>query len=230
MRKFSKILEQKENLLIEDIKFIFIELLDNGFKIDIKYFQGLYIINLTTEKKINHMDLIKDLVVADNRLNDIGLQFYSSVNIILQAPIINNQSLINLKYILNNRNSLLNKDINSWDEFKLYCNEVLKVDGISGKDFRINVASREGWSAEEYFGWEIEIYGDEDEFISQYPGYEEFLKDILKRKLNYDGLWERPLKSNINNPLKFDKEGIETVEKLIEMGEKFPDKIEIKRK
>lgn len=230
MKKFSKILEQKENSLIEDIKFIFIELLDNGFKIDIKYFQGLYIINLTTEKKINHMDLIKDLVVADNRLNDIGLQFDSSVNIILQAPIINNQSLINLKYILNNRNSLLNKDINSWYEFNLYCNEVLKVDGISGKDFRINVASREGWSAEEYFGWEIEIYVDEDEFISQYPGYEEFLKDILKRKLNYDGLWERPLKSNINNPLKFDKEGIETVEKLIEMGEKFSDKIEIKRK
>lgn len=230
MKKFSKILEQKENSLIEDIKFIFIELLDNGFKIDIKYFQGLYIINLTTEKKINHMDLIKDLVVADNRLNDIGLQFDSSVNIILQAPIINNQSLINLKYILNNRNSLLNKDINSWYEFKLYCNEVLKVDGISSKDFRINVASREGWSAEEYFGWEIEIYVDEDEFISQYPGYEEFLKDILKRKLNYDGLWERPLKFNINNSLKFDKEGIETVEKLIEMGEKFSDKIEIKRK
>ena len=32
-----------------------------------------------------------------------------------------------------------------------------------------------------------------------------------------------------HNPMKFDKEGIEAVETLLEMAEKFPEKIEIKK-
>jgi uncharacterized protein (UPF0335 family) len=235
MKKFSKILEQKESTLTNDITDIFAEIVDLGFKIDVKYFQGIYTIDMVSDKEFNHMEFIKDLSVADDRMNDIGLFFKSSGGILIRKEDTN----IKLKYFVKNQDSLVRKeDVDSWEDFKSYCNDILGVDGIEGiyledgdnkHSFRINVANRGGWIEEEYFGWEIEIYSTEEEFLKEYPGYEDFLRSILKRKLNYDGLWDRPLKSNINNPLRFDKEGIEVVEKLLKMAKDFPDKIDVKK-
>jgi hypothetical protein len=236
MRKFSKILEQKDSTLIKDIEDIFIELVDLGFKMDIKYFQGIYTIDMIYDKDFNHMEFIKDLSVIDDRMNDIGLYFKSSNGILIKKG---DSSIKSLKYVVKEQDSLVSKeDINSWIDFKSYCNDILGVDGIEGRyiedsdnkhSFRINVANRDGWREEEYFGWEIEIYSTEEEFLKEYPGYEDFLRDILKRKLNYDGLWNRPLKSSINNPLRFDKEGIEVVENLLKMAKDFPDKVKINK-
>jgi hypothetical protein len=234
MRKFSKILEQKESNLIDDINDILIEIIDLGFQIDVRYFQGIYTIDMISDRNFNHMEFIKYLATADDRMRDIGLYFKSSNSILIRKG---DSSIKSLKYYIKEQDSLISKEVNSWEEFKSYCNDILGIDGISSKyleeddnkhAFRINVANRDGWREEEYFGWEIEIYSSEEDFIKEYPRYEEFLRNILKRKLNYDGLWGRPLKSNINNPLRFDKEGIEVVEKLLEMGKKFPDKIELK--
>jgi hypothetical protein len=234
MKKFSKILEQKESTLINDINDILIEFSDIGFKIDVKHFQGIYTIDMTSSKEFNHMEFIKNLSIADDRMNDIGLYFKSGDILIKKGD----TNIKSLKYFDKNRESLVSKeDINSREEFKSYCNDILGVDGIEGiyseeidnkHSFRINVASRHGWRREEYFGWEIEIYTNEEDFIKEYPGYEDFLRSILKRKLNRDGLWGRPLKSNINNPLRFDKEGIEVVEKLLKMAKDFPDKIKVR--
>jgi hypothetical protein len=237
MIKFSKILEQKESTLIKDIEDIFIELVDLGFKMDIKYFQGIYTIDMTSDKDFNHMEFIKDLSVADDRMNDIGLYFKSSGGILIKKE---DTKIKSLKYFVKNQDSLISKeDINSWFDFKSYCNDILGVDGIEGRytedsdnkhSFRINVANIDGWrGSDDYFGWEIEIYSTEEEFLKEYPGYEDFLRSILKRKLNYDGLWNRPLKSNINNPLRFDKEGIEVVEKLLKMAKDFPDKVKVNK-
>ena len=234
MRKFSKILEQKESNLIDDINDILIEIIDLGFQIDVRYFQGIYTIDMISDRNFNHMEIIKYLATADGRMRDIGLYFKSSNSILIRKG---DSSIKSLKYYIKEQDSLISKEVNSWEEFKSYCNDILGIDGISSKyleeddnkhGFRINVANRDGWREEEYFGWEIEIYSSEEDFIKEYPGYEEFLRDILKRKLNYDGLWGRPLKSNINNPLRFDKEGIEVVENFLEMGKKFSDKIELK--
>ncbi len=235
MRKFSKILEQKESNLINDINDILTEMKDLGFKIDVKYFQGIYTIDMISDKDFNHMDFIKDLSVFDDRMNDIGLYFKSSGGMLIRKG----DTSIKLKYFVKNQKSLVSKeDVNGWEDFKSYCNDILGVDGIEGRytedsdnkhSFRINVANRDGWREEEYFGWEIEIYSTEEEFLKEYPGYENFLRDILKRKLNYDGLWNRPLKSSIDNPLRFDKEGIEVVENLLKMAKDFPDKVKINK-
>lgn len=229
MRKFTKILESLDSEFIHDIKDIFVEFLDKGFAIEVKEFQGFFTINLRSYNDIDHMYIVNELYISDNKLKKILKLEYVSSKINL------NEFDIKLKYSLKNRDSLINKDVNNWNEFKSYCQDVLRIDGIEGKNndksyFRINVASEEGFRNKEYFGWEIGINdNNEEDFIKEYPGYEDFLRKVLKRKLNWDGVWDYDLKSTENNPLSFDKEGIEVVEKLLEMAKDFPNKIEIKR-
>jgi hypothetical protein len=240
MIKFSKILEQNESSLINDIKNIFGELLDLGLKMDIYYLQGYYVINVLSEKnikEINQIEFIKDLSVIDDRMNDIGLYFKSVSVIKIEQK---NAIIENLRYYEKNKKDIKDKDsINTWEEFKMYCNAILGIDGIQGKfvddgnitenhEFRINVAEQSGWPrTPEYHGWEINTYDtSKEDFIKEYPGYEEFLEKVLDRKINYDGLWGRKTNAG-NNSLGFDKEGIEVVEKLLEMAKDFPDKIEV---
>ena len=235
MRKFTKILESLDSELVQDIKDIFVEFFDKGIDLKtIDEFQGIYKIHLSKYKYgyIDHMFIIKELNICDDKLrNALNLDYISS-EIKIEHDLID----IKLKYSLKETDSLRSKDVNGWKEFKAYCQDVLRIDGIEGKNndksyFRINVVSEEGFRNEEYFGWQIGGIDDinEEDFIKEYPGYEDFLRKLLKRKLNWDGVWGRPLETKENNPLRFDKEGIEVVEKLLEMAKDFPDKIEIKR-
>jgi hypothetical protein len=232
MRKFTKILESLDSELVQDIKDIFVEFLDKGIELKtIDEFQGIYKIRLYKYKysNIDHMFIIKELNICDDKLRSALNLDYISSGITLEHDLID----IKLKYSLKETDNLRSKDVNGWKEFKAYCQDVLGVDGIQGKKndhswFRINVASEEGFCNKEYFGWEIEPAITHKAFVNEYPGYEDFLRKILKRRLNWDGVWDREeLKSTENNALKFDKEGIEVVEKLLEMAKDFPDKIEV---
>jgi hypothetical protein len=124
---------------------------------------------------------------------------------------------------------------------------------MEGRDplyFRINVVDKDsGWPTltDDKAGWSIEVDEDErDRFVAAFPGYEDFLKKLLSRQINYNLVWHLcsdegdrhhrisdPVKleevNKKHNPMKFDKEGIEAVETLLEMAQKFPDKIEIKK-
>jgi uncharacterized protein (UPF0335 family) len=235
MRKFSKILESNESDEIIDIKDIFIELTDIGFDIKIEKFQGIFKIKLKSDENFDKMTVIKELLVINDKMNNIlNLYFLKSEHIVLDK-----HSKIDLVY--KSKQEIKKEDVNNWEDFNLYIQNVLNINGIEGlyinEDktkhlFRINVANSTGFSNSKYYGWEIETVTDNiDDFISEYPGYENFLRDVLDRELNWDGLWGRDispeLKSDANNALKFDKEGIEVVEKLIEMANKFPNKIKI---
>lgn len=245
MRKFSKILESLDSEIIKDIKDIFVEFSDKDIIIKVEEFQGFFTISLDKRwsddvKSIDHMQIVSELYISDSKLKKILELEYISSEINLS------HFYIKLKYALKNRDTLIDKNVNNWKEFKSYCQNILKVDGIEAKNndsyyFRINVASEEGFRNKEYFGWEISINDErqvpsnqsrEEYFIKGYPGYEDFLRKVLKRKLNWNGVWgdldgEDHLKSTENNPLGFDKEGIEVVEKLLEMAKDFPSKIRV---
>ena len=247
MRKFSKILESLDSDMVADIKDIFVDLIDKGFEIKVKEGKGVYLIELnhhtSIEDPLEYMECVSDIYVANKRLLDLGLNYIKSDGIILGQKSYNDlYSHITLRY--NNSSSVASKDVHNWKEFKLYVENVLGVTGIEGKQsndsyFRIDVASEEGWSKPEYFGWQIGIDRDIDNpvevFVAEYPGYEDFLRGILKRRLDYDALWgnerrkENKDNPEIGNPLKFDKEGIEVVEKLLEMAKKFTGKIQVNK-
>lgn len=247
MRKFSKILESLESDMVSDIKDIFIDLIDKGFKIKVNEGQGVYLIELNNDTSVDnpldYMECISDIYVANKRLLDLGLNYVKSDKISFGEKSNNKlYSYISIRY--NDANSVTSKDVHNWTEFKLYVENVLGVTGIEGKldddsYFRIDVASEDGWNTPEYFGWQIGINRDIDNavdvFVAEYPGYEDFLRGVLKRRLDYDALWgherrkENKDNPEIGNPLKFDKEGIEVVEKLLEMAKKFPGKIKVNK-
>jgi len=247
MRKFSKILESLESDMVADIKDIFIDLIDKGFKIKVNEGQGVYLIELdndtSVDNPLDYMECVNDIYVANKRLLDLGLNYIKSDEISFGKKSSNDlYSHISIRY--NDVNSVPSKDVHGWKEFKLYVENVLGITGIEGKlndasYFRMDVANENGWKTPEYFGWQIDIDRDIDNavdvFVAEYPGYEDFLRGILKRRLDYDALWGNERRKEyigndeIGNPLKFDREGIEVVEKLLEMAKKFPNKIKVNK-
>ena len=250
MRKFSKILESADSDIVLDIKDILMDLKDVGFEIEVSEFQGTYKVvlimpdNLTSN--LDMMECIKDLAVADERIKDLGMSYDAGVTEI-------NKFRAEIRLMYKVGGTVANKDIHGWKEFKSYCEKVLGIEGMEGRNplyFRINVVDKDnGWPGlpDDKAGWSIEVDEDErDSFVAAFPGYEDFLKKLLSRQINYNLVWHLvsdegdrrrlisdPVKlaeSNKNhNPMKFDKEGIEAVETLLEMAQKFPDKIEIKK-
>ena len=254
MRKFSKILESADSDIVLDIRDILMDLKDAGFEIEVSEFQGTYKVvlimpdNLTS--KLDMMECIKDLSVADERIKDLGMSYDAGV-----TEINKHKAEIRLMYKV--EGTVANKDIHGWKEFKSYCEKVLGIEGIQGADtfdlyFRINVVDKDaGWPRlpDDMAGWSIGIEGIEpNTFAAAFPGYEDFIKKLLSRQINYDLVWHvvdgrnfvgrtgEPLDAakleeikKKHNPMKFDKEGIEAIETLVEMAKKFPDKIEIKK-
>ena len=250
MRKFSKILESADSDIVLDIKDILMDLKDAGFEIEVSEFQGTYKVvlimpdNLTSN--LDMMECIKDLSVADERIKDLGMSYDAGVTEI-------NKFRAEIRLMYKVEGTVANKDIHGWKEFKSYCEKVLGIEGMEGRDplyFRINVVDKDnGWPGlpDDKAGWSIEVDEDErDGFVDTFPGYEDFIKKLLSRQINYNFVWHLcseegdrhhhisdPAKLDAakkgHNPMKFDKEGIEAVETLLEMAEKFPDKIEIKK-
>ena len=252
MRKFSKILESADSDIVLDIKDILMDLKDAGFEIEVSEFQGTYKVvlimpdNLTS--KLDMMECIKDLAVADERIKDLGMSYDAGVTEI-------NKYKAEIRLMYKVGGTVANKDIHGWKEFEAYCQKVLGIDGIEGADtfdlyFRINVVDKDsGWPGlpDDMAGWSIGIEGIEpNTFAAAFPGYEDFIKKLLSRQINYNLVWHLvsdegdrhhyisdPVKleesKKGHNPMKFDKEGIEAVETLVEMAKKFPDKIEIKK-
>ena len=252
MRKFSKILESAESDIVLDIRDILIDFKDAGFAIDIEEVQGTYTIKMKLDGKTDEMERIKDIVVADNRLRDLDLSYQSSMIAIntRQNPLIQNIFLV---YKIADFSA--DKNVHGWKEFKGYCEKVLGIEGIEGADdfdlyFRMNVVDKDaGWPGlpDDKAGWSIGIEGiDPNTFAAAFPGYEGFIKKLLSRQINYSLVWHLvsdegdrhhyisdPVKleeeKKKHNPMKFDKEGIEAVETLLEMANKFPDKIKINK-
>jgi hypothetical protein len=194
------------------------------------------------------MECIKDLSVADERIKDLGMSYDAGVTEI-------NKYKAEIRLMYKVEGTIANKDIHGWKEFEAYCQKVLGIDGIEGADtfdlyFRINVVDKDnGWPGlpDDMAGWSIGIEGIEpNTFAAAFPGYEEFIKKLLSRQINYNLVWHLvrdegdrhhhisdPAKLDAakkgHNPMKFDKEGIEAIETLVEMAKKFPDKIEIKK-
>lgn len=234
MKKFSKIVESSDDLT-SDINNIFVDMIDEGIKVKIERFRSFYIIKINGPKYSDALSIINDLIVATERISTLGLR-YITPNTDIDVSIGKSVSVY-LKYQYGNVDESTNKDVNGWYEFKNYCNNVLGIDGIKGDVFKINVATPEGFpGSDKYWGWEIyagegDIEDLEDELAKEFPKYADFFKKILKRKIDWAGAWNRDgFRENTNNPLKFDKEGIEVVEKLLEIAKEYPDKIEVIRK
>ena len=254
MRKFSKILESADSDMVLDIRDILMDLKDAGFEIEVSEFQGTYKVvlimpdNLTSN--LDMMECIKDLAVADERIKDLGMSYDAGVTEI-------NKFRAEIRLMYKVGGTVANKDIHGWKEFKSYCEKVLGIEGMEGRGplyFRINVVDKDnGWPGltDDMAGWSIEVDeypsdNERDSFIATFPGYEDFIKKLLSRQINYNLVWHLvsdegdrhhyisdPAKleesKKGHNPMKFDKEGIEAVETLLEMAKKFPDKIEIKK-
>ena len=247
MRKFTKIIESLESEIYTDIKNIFINLIDNGFELKIDHAKPFYSIHLTRygskDDNMDYMECLNDIYIANKRLFDLGLDYFKADEMIIGKKT-NDGTYSDIFLRYNDSTSVPSKDVHGWKEFKSYVENVLGVSGIEGKlndasYFRIDVANENGWKTPEYFGWQIDIDRSVDNavdvFVAEYPGYEDFLRGILKRRLDYDALWSKPRRKEyigndeIGNPLKFDKEGIEVVEKLLEMAKKFPNKIKVNK-
>ena len=251
MRKFSKILESADSDIVLDIRDILMDFKDVGFEIEVSEFQGTYKVvlimpdNLTSN--LDMMECIKDLAVADERIKDLGMSYDAGVTEI-------NKFRAEIRLMYKIEGTVANKDVHGWKEFEAYCQKVLGIDGMEGTQqsvyFRINVVDKDnGWPGltDDMAGWSIDVEKeDHAAFLAQFPGYEAFLNKLLSRQINYNLVWHLvrdegdrhhhisdPVKleesKKGHNPMKFDKEGIEAIETLVEMAKKFPDKIEIKK-
>lgn len=254
MRKFSKILESADSDIVLDIRDILMDFKDVGFEIDIKEIQGTYTIKMNLDGTTDVMECIQDITVANNRIKDLGLSYQTSLIAINTRQ---NPNLQNILLVYKKNDFAASKDVHGWKEFKGYCEKVLGIDGIRGADtfdpyFRINVVDKDaGWPSlpDDMAGWSLKLEflsqhyeRDKANFLSQFPGYEAFLNKLLSRQISYDLVWHLcntgpgvrisdPAKleeaKKKHNPMKFDREGIEAIETLVEMAEKFPDNIEI---
>jgi hypothetical protein len=237
MRKFSKILESIESDLSDSIRDIFTDITDMGFTIKIDEIESHFSISLKCEKEVNNLECIKDLYIADKRLNDINLEFSGSKYILLGGMFDDKTSRIELKYKLKNSNPSAD-NIKTWQQFKLYCENVLGIDGIYSDDFRITVFGKHNWldsCPDGYEGFYID-YGQtihdtievaekkKEYFKSKYPKYREFFNKYLEYGIDWNlihkqGEWEnrQDKVTPIIHPIPFNKEGIEVVKKLIEI-------------
>ena len=258
MRKFSKILESLESEDALDIKDILMEFRDYGFEVKIDEAHGTYVVQLSAKgsadapaAKVDMMAIMEMLSVANERIADLGMR-YDGGEIKLSGKSDSSNAFIKLQY--RKEEFAANKDVHGWKEFKGYCEKVLGIDGMEGTQqaiyFRINVVDKDnGWPGltDDMAGWSIDVEEeDKAAFVAQFPGYEAFSNKLLSRQINYKLVWhlvreegdrhhhisnpaELDAAKKGHNPMKFDREGIEAVETLVEMAEKFPEKIEIKK-
>lgn len=246
MRKFTKILESAESEEVLDIKDVLIDFQDMGFDIKVEDVNGLYKIEMRCEERLDWMECVRDLSVADQRLQDMGFEYVSAKSI--KFAYYQNDSEISISYKKKGV-AISEEGISGIKQFRSYCESVLGVYGMQGRWrdqdgdgahwFRINTGSEEGFprAPKDCYGWEIELNAERknaqeyeqaiEDFAAQYPGYEDFLKKLAKRRLNWDLLWDRQSSNKECNQMKFDKEGIDAVKKLLEIAKKFPEKIEI---
>lgn len=201
------------------------------------------------------MSIMEMLSVANGRIADLGMR-YDGGSINMSGSSSSSNAAIKLQY--RKEEFSASKDVHGWKEFKGYCEKVLGIDGMEGTQqsvyFRINVVDKDnGWPGlpDDMAGWSIDVEEeDHAAFLAQFPGYEAFLKKLLSRQISYTLVWhlvseegdrhhladqfisdaaKLDAAKKAHNPMKFDREGIEAVETLLEMAEKFPGKIEIKK-
>lgn len=237
MRKFSKIIESKEYDISKSIEDIFIEFKDMGFTFKIQGIESHFSISLINDDKVDNMECIRELFTADKRMDDIGLEYVSSKYILLGGMFDDKTSRIDLKYRLIGSTPKTD-DIKTWKEFKLYCENVLGIDGIHSDDFRIEVFGKHNWldsCPDNYEGFYID-YGQgssdteeerenkKNQFISKYPKYKEFFDKYLDYGVDWNlihkqGEWKTRVDKVTPNiyPIPFNKEGLEVVKKLMEI-------------
>ena len=253
MRKFSKILESADSDIVLDIKDILMDFKDAGFDVKIDEAHGTYVVQLSAKGtpeapavKVDMMELLEMISVANERIKDLGMS-YDAGDIKISGKSNSSNAFIKLQY--RKEEFTANKDVHGWKEFKAYCEKVLGIDGIEGgmsNYFRINVVDKDnGWPGlpDDKAGWSIEADEDVDSFVAAFPGYEDFTRKLLSRQINYNLVWhlvsdenDRHERHHIisdpakleeakkkHNPMKFDKEGIEAVETLLEMAQEFPE-------
>ena len=236
MRKFSKILESIESDISKDIKDIFIDFMDMGFTIKIDEIESHFSISLTCDHKVDTMECVRDLLVADERLGDINLECISSKSIILYGEKAHYKSQIEIRYKLKDVTPTAD-NIKTWDQFKSYCENVLGIDGIHSDDFRIEVFGKHNWldsCPAGYEGFYIDFGGDfndpelyerkKQELISLYPRYREFFDKYLEYRVDWNLVHKQDEWKDRDDkitpkfyPIPFNKEGIEVVKKLIEI-------------
>jgi len=234
MRKFSKLVESIESDIQESIKDILIEFFDMGFTIDISEIQSHFSISLKNDNKVDGMECVRELFTADKRMEDIGLKYISSKYILLGDK----TSKIELKYRLASSSTPKADGIKTWNQFKLYCENVLGIDGIYSDDFRIEVFGKHNWldkCPDGYEGFYID-YGQESsdteqerenkksQIMEKYPAYREFFNKYLDYCVDWNlihkqGEWKTRADKVTPRfyPIPFNKEGIEVVKKLIEI-------------
>lgn len=234
MLKFSKISESVD--LSSQIKDIFISFLDNGFKIKISESHGFYKINLKCENKFDRMESVRDLVEADNRMSSLNLYCLAS-DIIDFGSGRKYRSDIDIRY--GPKSNTDKKSVNGWEEFKLYCENVLGINGIYSDYIKVNTFTKISWREkcpDGYEGFYIENRGELsfDDILKRYKGYEDFLKKYIDSddrgdnntiyRVDWDlihkqGDWKDRVDKTTPKyyPIPFDDNGIEIVKTLIEM-------------
>lgn len=249
MRKFTKILESTEDSGYRHIKACSLELSDMGMEVNIeRQPSGNY-------KFRAHCDYTGELFPLFEEINNFIAKLQSEDMQVSRLESLRlEKGNAYVRMFIKSPDANLGEDsVKDWKSFEEYCREVLNVDGIEGADsnwFRINVVDKKnGWPGlpDDMAGWSIEV-GDDDKdiFVATFPGYEDFLNKLLSRQISYNLVWHLcseegdrhhrisdPAKleeaKKKHNPMKFDKEGIEAVKTLLEMAEKFPGKIKIRK-
>lgn len=236
MKKFSKLLES-QGLLDQKIREIFIELIDLGFSLEMKTIQFHVSIKLECKAKIDPLEVIRDLLVCDSRMQELELLYTESKYILLGGMFDDKTSRIELKYRPIESVSHP-QDIKNWKDFSLYCENVLLVDGIYSPYFRIEVFGKHNWASkcpEGYDGFYIDYGQNSDDtpqqkkakresLLVQYGKYQGFLEKYLEYEVDWNfihqqGEWKTRADqtSPLTRPIPFNAEGIEVVKVLKEM-------------
>ena len=88
--------------------------------------------------KIDPLEVVRDLIVCDNRMQELELLYAESKYILLSGIFDDKTSRIELKY-RPTTSVTKPEDIKNWKDFSLYCENVLLVDGIYSPYFKIEV-------------------------------------------------------------------------------------------
>jgi len=236
-----RIIKFNESLSQEEINDLLLDLKDNGYEIESTIFGGF--VNITGKipsVEIDRIKFLKDIIDLNTRISSIG---YEPINDILHVYMgrLNGQHYCQFMLKFKDNETSANKDVNSFEEFKEYVEKALSLEFYEWDtevyipdlenrprlklDINKTISSSGNIPAGFTIGFERGSLNDIENSIDRKELSELVMTDDEYYSVNLWSVPERE-KENYSDPelikrarskqFKFDKRGIEAVEKCLQ--------------
>jgi hypothetical protein len=226
--KIKKFYESSQH---EDIEEMLLDFKDDGFEVETEYVKNLIIVKGKTFQKINRLEFLQDIVDIVKRIESIGYSpIYDELHV--YTGVLDGKPLCNFTLRFKDTDIEINKDVKSFDEFKEYVEKILNLNFYEF-DTEVLIPDQRA-----EINLQLDVNKEENMFLIFFQRGSiddislEYQKEISDLVVTNDewaalNLWSIPdrdkekytkkdiVKSAESKVFRFDKKGIEAIEKCI---------------